>query len=65
MVVNFDSIYIKMMMKMMFIRRRRMRMRMMMMMNMMIEIKMAITHPIFRLGAPDFTWLFIQLVPRD
>ena len=35
----------------------------MMMLNMMIEIKMAITQPIFKLSAPNFAWKFIQLVP--
>ena len=29
---------------------------MMMMMNMMVEIKMAITRTIFKLGSPDFAW---------
>ena len=38
-------------------------MKMIMMMNMMIEIKMAITPPIFKLSAPNFAWQFIQLVP--
>ena len=37
----------------------------MMMMNMMIEIKIAITPPIFKLSAPNFVWQFIQLVPID
>ena len=40
-------------------------MKMIMMMNMMIEIKMAITRPIFKLSAPNFAWQFIQLVPID
>ena len=38
---------------------------MMMMMNMMIQIKMAITQPIFKLSGPNFAWQFIQLVPLD
>ena len=52
MVVNFKSISLKMMTKMVFITRIMMmimKMKMMMMMNMMIEIKMAITQPIFML----------------
>ena len=67
MVVNFDSISLKMLMKMMFIMRMMMIMKMimMMMMNMMIEIKMAITWPIFKLNAPNFAWQFIQLIPID
>ena len=40
-------------------------MNMMMMMNMMIEIKMAITRPIFKLSDPNFAWQFIQFVPID
>ena len=40
-------------------------MKMIMMMNMMIEIKMAITWPIFKLSAPNFACQFIQLVPID
>ena len=57
MVVNFKSISLKMMTKMVFITRIMMmimKMTMMMMMNMMIEIKMAITRPIFKLRAPNF-----------
>ena len=44
----------------------KMKMIMMMMMNMMIEIKMAITRPIFKLSAPNFAWQFMQLekVPK-
>ena len=66
MVVNFKSISLKMMTKMVFITRIMMmimKMTMMMMMNMMIEIKMAITRPIFKISAPNFAWQFIQLVP--
>ena len=40
-------------------------MNMMMMMNMMIEIKMAITRPIFKLSDPNFAWQFIQFMPID
>ena len=68
MVVNFKSISLKMMTKMVFITRIMMmimKMTMMMMMNMMIEIKMAITRPIFKISAPNFAWQFIQLVPID
>ena len=67
MLVNFDSISLKMLMKMMVITRMMiiMKMIMMMMMNMMIEIKMAIPRPIFKLSAPKFAWQFIQLVPID
>ena len=63
MVVNFDSISLKMLTKMMFIMRMMMIMKMIMMM--IIEIKMAITWPIFKLSAPNFAWQFIQLVPID
>ena len=42
-----------------------MNMMMMMMMNMMIEIKMAITRPIFKLSDPNFTWQFIRFMPID
>ena len=38
---------------------------MMMMMNMMIEIKMAITRPIFKLSTSNFAWQFKQLVHLD
>ena len=67
MVVNFDSISLKMLTKMMFIMRMMMIMKMimMMMMNMMIEIKMAITRPIFKLSDPNFAWQFIQFMPID
>ena len=69
MVINFKSISLKMMTKMVFITRIMMMIMkmtmMMMMMNMMIEIKMAITWPIFKLSAPNFAWQFIQLVPID
>ena len=40
-------------------------MKMIMMMNMMIEIKMAITPPIFKLSASNFASQFIQLVSID
>ena len=50
---------------MMMIMKTMMKMIMMMMMNMMIEIKMAITPPIFKLSAPNFAWQFIQLVTID
>ena len=63
MVVNFDSISLKMMTKMIFLMRMMMIMKMIMMM--IIEIKMAITWPIFKLNAPNFAWQFIQLVPID
>ena len=69
MVVNFYSIYIKMMTKIMFIRMMiimmiimkmimmlMMKMIMMLMMNMIIEIKRAITGSILKLGTLDFTW---------
>ena len=67
MVVNFDSISLKMMRKMIFLMRMMMIMKMIMMMIMMmiIEIKMAITWPIFKLNAPNFAWQFIQLIPID
>ena len=68
MVVNFKSISLKMMTKMVFITRIMMmimKMTKMMMMNMMIEIKMAITRPIFKISAPNFAWQFIQFVPID
>ena len=64
MVVNFYSISLKMLTKMIFIMRMMMIMKMIMMMitNMMIELKMAITPPIFKLSASNFAWQFIQLV---
>ena len=52
-----------MMTKMIFLMRMMMIMKMIMMM--IIEIKMAITWPIFKLNAPNFAWQFIQLVPID
>ena len=37
----------------------------MMMMIMMMTIKMAIALPNLKLGAPDFAWQQIQLIPTD
>ena len=31
----------------------------------MMKIKMSITHPIFKLGAPDFVWQQFQIIPTD
>ena len=65
MVVNFYSISLKILTKMIFIMRMMMIMKMIMMrmMNMMIDIKMAITRSIFKLCALNFAWKFIQLIP--
>ena len=45
MVVDMDNIYIL-----------RLTMKMKMMTIMVMMIKIAITHPIFKLGGPDFAW---------
>ena len=37
----------------------------MMMMNMMMKIKMVITWLIFELGAPNFAWKQIYIIPSD
>ena len=34
-------------------------------MNMMMKIKMVLTRLTFELGAPNFAWLQIQIIPTD
>ena len=32
-------------------------------MKMMMKIKIPITRPFFKLGTPDFTWWYFQIIP--